>query len=59
MFIYLGENAFGVIGAVSLTVAAKINNVVQLKFDENIKNVKLISQMYDQSKKKLDFRTMT
>ena len=58
MFIYLGENAFGVIGAVTLTVAAKINNVVQLKFDENIKHVELITQMYDQSKKELDFRTM-
>ena len=58
MFIYLGENAFGVIGAVSLTVAAKINNVVQLKFDKNLKNVELISQIYDQSKKELVFRTM-
>ena len=58
MFIYLGENAFGVIGAVYLTVAAKINNVVQLKFDKNIKNVKLISQMYDQSKKILSFGIM-
>ena len=58
MFIYLGENAFGVIGAVALTVAAKINNVVQLKFDENIKHFKLISQLFDQSKKKLVFRKM-
>ena len=58
MFIYLVENAFGVIGAVVLTVAAKINNVVQLKFDENIKHFKLISQLLDQSKKELDFRTM-
>ena len=58
MFIYLVENAFGVIGAVSLTVAAKINNVVQLKFNENIKHFKLISQLLDQSKKELDFRTM-
>ena len=59
MFIYLVENFFGVIGAVVLTVAAKINNVVQLKFDENIKHFKLISQLLDQSKKELDFRTMT
>ena len=59
MFIYLVKNAFGVIGAVALTLAAKINNVVQLKFDENIKHFKLIFQLYDQSKKELDFRTMT
>ena len=58
MFSYLGDNVFGVIEAVTLNVAAKSNNVVQLKFDENIKNVELISQMYDPSKKKLDFRTM-
>ena len=58
MFIYLGENAFGVIGTFYLIVAAKINNVVQLIFEKNIKNVELIFQMYDQSKKKLDFGTM-
>ena len=58
MFIYLGKNTFGVIGAVGLTVAAKINNVVQLKLDENIKYFELISQIYDQSKKKLDFGTI-
>ena len=58
MFIYLGKNTFGVIGAVGLTVAAKINNVVQLKLDENITHFKLISQLFDQSKENLDFRTM-
>ena len=59
MFIYLVENAFGVIGAVVLTVAAKINNVVQLKFDENLKHFEFYSQLFDQSKWKLGFRTMT
>ena len=58
MFIYLGGNTFGVIGAMSITVAAKINNVVQLKLDENITHFKLISQLFDQSKKKLDFGTI-
>ena len=58
MLTYLGENTFLVIGAVGLTVAAKINNVVHLKLDEKYKIVELISQMYDQSKKKLDFCTI-
>ena len=55
MFIYLGENTFGFIGAVDLTVAAKINNVVQIKLDENITHFKLISKLFDQSTKELDF----